>query len=184
MNFSLNMKHLKSRKIDTSLSKRLKSGDRSVRYAAIDELTELETEEAISTLKVIAKGRKRAWLSCYDFNDQKYALKAILKIGTEEAKDFLLDFFKEEVGEHGSSWEYPGGDRVWRYHSHQFPNAGGALGRRLKYTETVCEGQVVEHYQDHGGGSAWSGYKIIPYDTESHHIREDILSKIKSNEQS
>lgn len=175
----LNMKHLIFRKIDKPLQKRLKSRDRSVRYAAIYELTELEMEEAVSALKVIAKGKKRAWLSWYDFDDQKCALNALLKIGTEETKDFLLNFFKEEVKEHSSSWEYPGGDRVWRYRLHQFPNAGGALGRRLKYTETICEGQVVGHHHNPGGGSGWSGYKIIPYDAEAHNIRKYIHASLK-----
>ena len=66
--------------MDKYLERRLKSEDRNVRYAAIDELAELSTEEAVGALTRIANRKRRAWLSWYDLGDQRRAERELYKL--------------------------------------------------------------------------------------------------------
>lgn len=160
---------------------------------AVEELSE---DEAFSTLRPIAEGQRRKWLSYYDFEDQVYALNLLASLETREALKFIRWFFDEEVREHESGYhytEYCGEKSVWAYEEHIFPHAGGQLGDRLYYTVTlelwyttprlgsdrILESRnEVPHYKHHGRDKVWDGYKYKDKDEEAHEAMNSILGRI------
>lgn len=160
--------------MDKSLRRRLKSDSRDERFVAIDELANLATEEGISALKRVAEGRRRAWLTTYDFEDQVYALEILAGLGQEDVNDYVRHFLSETVqyrndGTTSNTLGIPNNGRD----EHLFPNASGELARRLPYISDV-------HWGVGGTACPEEGYdgKPIVRNEEAHLARETILSKI------
>jgi len=160
-----------------SIRKRLKSTERSERYTAIDELASSGTESDVVTLKHVAEGRRRGWLTHYDFNDQIYAMEQLVNIGTPDIAQYLNHFLKEQIkhvdsGVTNATWllDYPGEPpKTWARLEHIFPNACGELGKRLYWSE--------EDYTRVGRAAA-PGKDLTSKDNEAHEVRETLLQRI------
>ena len=83
--------------MNNRLKSKIKSRNRKARYSAIDEYVEIADKEAISILLYIAKGLKRSALKYYDFADQVYAQKALIRTRSQEGIVFLKSFFEETI---------------------------------------------------------------------------------------
>jgi len=163
--------------MDKSLQKRLKSEERSERFTAINELANLATDEAISTLKRVLEGKRRAWLSRYDFDDQIQALKALADLPREDVRDYLRHYFHEDVKYESSGQTSNTFMNIptWDHHKHTFPYACGELAKRLMYNTEGQSGSISRHL---GVPADQVPPESVARDEEAHRVRESILNKI------
>jgi hypothetical protein len=79
------------------IEQRLESGDRQIRFSAIDELAD-EGAQSIPALKKIAKGGVRESVSSYDLYDQAYALQKLKELGGNSAR-YVKEFLQKNQTE-------------------------------------------------------------------------------------
>lgn len=155
--------------MDLSICLRLNFGNQGERFSALDELAEEGTDNAISTLKRVAEGR-RLFFFGRDFYDQVYALEHLAALGRKDVNEYIKSFFEMIKYEGVSTTSSDSGVPCSTEYRYSCPNASGRLGSRLSYRGVLT-------YQ------GWGVNEDAPFnrDEEAHKIREKLLKKVNGN---
>ena len=116
-----------------NLIQRLRTCSAEERKTSAMELAKNGTDEAVRELVRMVGGKRRRWLSFYNFNEQKIGIEALGETRSKKALDYLKNLVSYEIKSLGKYYTPQSFDEeVEQECEINFPNARGKLSRNLR----------------------------------------------------